>query len=122
MDGGTCPWNLDCHNCDKFAMTGAGLVHWHRKREHWRTLAEGAPDPRHRGYPHKYSDPTARAIDGLEGALTAVGLLEEALGLDLRRPQHFCGRVWSAAFRAGELAYQQDGFETDLDDLSPRAG
>ncbi|MEU3030197.1 hypothetical protein ACPCBC_29420 [Streptomyces incarnatus] len=54
--------------------------------------------------------------------MTAVGLLEESLGLDLRRPQHFCGRFWSAAFRADELAYQQDGFETDLDDLSPRAG
>ncbi|MGA5191439.1 tyrosine-type recombinase/integrase [Streptomyces griseoincarnatus] len=36
VDGGACPWNLDCHNCDKVVMTGADLVYWHRKREHWR--------------------------------------------------------------------------------------
>ncbi|WP_405467390.1 tyrosine-type recombinase/integrase [Streptomyces canus] len=120
VDGGACPWNLDCHNCDKFVMTGADLVYWHRKREHWRTLAEGASDPATRDYLHKYFDPTARAIDGLERALAAVGLLEEALSLDLRRPQDFYGRVWSAAFRAGELAHQQDD-EAEVDDLSPQA-
>ncbi|MFJ8150332.1 hypothetical protein ACIQ6R_35655 [Streptomyces sp. NPDC096048] len=44
------------------------------------------------------------AIDGLERALAAVDLLEEALTLDLRRPQDCFGRVWSTAFRAHELA------------------
>ncbi|WP_267972227.1 tyrosine-type recombinase/integrase [Streptomyces glomeratus] len=53
-------------------------------------------------------EPTARAIDGLEKALAAVGLLEEARALDLRRPQDFFGRVWSTAFRAAELAQSQD--------------
>jgi hypothetical protein len=36
VDGGTCPWKLDCHNCDKFVMTGADLLYWRRKREQWR--------------------------------------------------------------------------------------
>lgn len=117
VDGGACPFNLNCHNCDKFVMTGADLVYWHRKREQWRMLAERAPDATTRDYLHQVFDPTARAIDGLERALFAVGLLDEALSLDLRRPQDYYGRVWSAAFRAGELAHEQDSDETEPDDL-----
>lgn len=49
-------------------------------------------------------DPTARAIASLEKALAAVGLLDEALALDLRRPQDYFGKVWSTAFRADDLA------------------
>ncbi len=63
VDGGACPWNLDCHN--------------------W---------------------PTARAIDGLEKALAGLGLLDEALALDLRKPQDYFHRIWATAFRAGDLA------------------
>ncbi|MFE2285603.1 tyrosine-type recombinase/integrase [Streptomyces sp. NPDC059443] len=33
VDGGACPWNLDCHNCDKFVLSGADLLYWRRKRE-----------------------------------------------------------------------------------------
>ncbi|MGA5191438.1 hypothetical protein ACPCSL_33460 [Streptomyces griseoincarnatus] len=79
-------------------------------------MAERAPDPATRDYLHQLFDPTARAIDGLERALAAVGLLEEALSLDLRRPQDYYGRVWSAAFRAGELAHRD---EAEQDDASP---
>ncbi|WP_327669551.1 MULTISPECIES: tyrosine-type recombinase/integrase [unclassified Streptomyces] len=104
VDGGVCPFKLNCHPCENFVMTGADLVYWHRKREQWRMLAERAPDDATRDYLHQVFDPTARAIDSLERALAAVGLLEEALGLDLRRPQDYYGRVWSAAFRAGRLA------------------
>ncbi|MFA3843623.1 tyrosine-type recombinase/integrase [Streptomyces aureus] len=104
VDGGSCPWNLNCHNCDKFVMSGADLVYWHRKREQWRMLAERAPDSATADYLHQVFEPTARAIDGLEKALAAVGLLEDALALDLRRPQDYFGRVWSTAFRAQELA------------------
>ena len=42
VDGGTCPWKLDCHNCDKFVMTGADLLYSRRKREQWHSLAERA--------------------------------------------------------------------------------
>ena len=44
VDGGACPWNLDCHSCDKFVLSGADLLYWRRKREQWRLLAERAPD------------------------------------------------------------------------------
>lgn len=40
---GACPWNRDCHNCDTFVTSGADLLHWRRKREQWRILAEGTP-------------------------------------------------------------------------------
>ncbi|MEU9391473.1 tyrosine-type recombinase/integrase [Streptomyces sp. NPDC048324] len=108
VDGGACPWQLDCHNCEKFVMSGADLVYWHRKREQWRMLAERAPDPKVADYLHQLFEPTARAIDGLEKALAAVGLLDEALALDLRRPQDYFGRVWATAFRANELAQHED--------------
>lgn len=108
VDGNACPWNMDCHNCDKFVLSGADLVYWHRKREQWRMLAEGAPDSATADYFHELFEPTARAIDGLEKALSAVGLLDDALALDLRRPQDYFGRVWATAFRAQELARHED--------------
>jgi integrase len=112
VNGEACPWNLDCHNCDKFVLSGADLVYWHRKREQWRLLAEGAPDSATADYLHDYFEPTARAITGLERALEALGLLDDALQLDLRRPQDYFGQVWSTAFRAQDLARHQE-----LDDL-----
>ncbi|WP_189765815.1 site-specific integrase [Streptomyces xanthochromogenes] len=104
VNGDTCPWNLNCHGCDKFVMSGADLVYWHRKREQWRMLAERAPDSAAADYLHGLFDPTSRAIAGLEKALAAVGLLDEALALDLRRPQDYFGKVWTTAFRANDLA------------------
>ncbi|MFE2717865.1 tyrosine-type recombinase/integrase [Streptomyces mirabilis] len=104
VDGGACPWNLDCHNCDKFVLSGADLLYWRRKREHWRLLAEGAPDDATADYLHRHFEPTARAIDGLEKALGGLGLLDDALALDLRKPQDYFHRVWSTAFRATDLA------------------
>ncbi|WP_258314838.1 tyrosine-type recombinase/integrase [Streptomyces sp. Act143] len=40
VNGGACPFNLDCHNCDKFVLSGADLLYWRRKREQWRLLAK----------------------------------------------------------------------------------
>jgi hypothetical protein len=108
VDGGACPWNLDCHNCDKFVLSGADLLYW-RKREQWRLLAEGAPDDATATYLHDYFEPTARAIDGLEKALAGLGLLDDALALDLRKPQDYFHRVWSTAFRASDLAAAESG-------------
>lgn len=116
VDGGACPWQMDCHNCAKFVMSGADLLYWHRKREQWRMLAERAPDPKVADYLHQIFEPTARAIDGLEKALAAVGLLDDALALDLRRPQDYFGRVWATAFRATHLAQHEDHRDTDFDD------
>ncbi|WP_406515023.1 site-specific integrase [Streptomyces sp. NBC_00873] len=103
VDGGDCPWSLNCHSCDKFVLPGADLLYWRRKREPWRLLAEGAPDDATADYLHVYFEPTARAIDGLEKALAGLGLLDDALALDLRKPQDYFHRVWSTAFRAADL-------------------
>jgi integrase len=104
VDGGACPWGMDCHNCDKFVLSGADLLYWRRKREQWRQLAEGAPDDTTAEYLHRHFEPTARAIDGLEKALAGLGLLDQALAMDLRKPQDYFHRVWSTAFRAADLA------------------
>ncbi|MEU7428615.1 hypothetical protein [Streptomyces sp. NPDC040750] len=37
---------MDCHNCDKFILSRADLVYWHRKREQWRMLGRRAGPPR----------------------------------------------------------------------------
>jgi hypothetical protein len=104
VDGGSCPWNLNCHGCDKFVLSGADLLYWRRKREQWRQLAEGAPDDATADYLYAYFEPTAQAIHGLENALAGLGLLDQALALDLRKPQDYFQRVWSTAFRAVDLA------------------
>lgn len=75
-------------------------------------IAEGAPTSATADYLHNLFEPTARAIAGLEKALAAVGLLDEALSLDLRRPQDYFGRVWATAFRGRELA-QLEGPDDD---------
>ena len=115
VDGGACPWNLDCHNCDKFVLSGADLMYWRRKREQWRQLAEGAPDDATAEYLHRHFEPTARAIDGLERALAGLGLLDQALALDLRKPQDYFRRVWSTAFRASDLATTVSTADDDND-------
>jgi integrase len=101
--GGACPWNLDCHNCDKFVLSGADLLYWRRKREQWYSIAERAPDDATAAWLHEVFAPTAAAIDGLEAALATLGLLDDALALDLRRPQDYFQRVWNIGFRATQL-------------------
>ncbi|WP_371551369.1 site-specific integrase [Streptomyces sp. NBC_00554] len=102
--GDACPWDLDCHNCDKFVMSGADLLYWRRKAEQWASLAERAPDDRTADYLHTVFEPTARAIGGLEKALAGLGMLKDALALDLRRPQDYFDRMWTLAFKASDLA------------------
>ena len=104
VDGGACPWNMDCHNCDKFVLSGADLLYWRRKREQWYSLAERAPDEATAAWLHQVFAPTAAAINGLESALAGLGLLDDALALDLRRPQDYFQRIWNTGFRAAELA------------------
>jgi hypothetical protein len=116
VDGGACPWNLNCHTCDKFVLSGADLLYWRRKREQWMSIAERAPDDATADYLHQVFEPTARAIDGLEKALAGLGLLQDALALDLRRPQDYFHRMWSTAFRATDLADAVATEETAYDD------
>lgn len=113
VDGAACPWNLNCHSCDKFVMSGADLLYWRRKREQWGTLAERAHDNATADYLHKVFEPTGLAIDGLERALAALGLLEDALALDLRRPQDFFHRIWSVGFQASDLMIAGQGVRVE---------
>ncbi|MGW1365287.1 hypothetical protein ACWCQP_49155 [Streptomyces chartreusis] len=39
----------------------------------------------------------------MEKALAGLGLLDDALALDLRKPQDYFHRVWSTAFCAADL-------------------
>lgn len=117
VDGNACPWSLDCENCDKFVLSGADLLYWRRKQEQWRSIAERAPDDATADYLHQVFEPTAHAIAGLEKALAGLGLLDEALRLDLRRPQDYFNRIWSTNFRATDLAKldtTNDGQDTEL--------
>lgn len=59
-----------------------------------------------------------RAIDGLEKALAGLGLLEDALALDLRRPQDYFHRLWILAFRASDLADAHDDDTSDLPEMT----
>ena len=113
VDGGACPWNLNCHSCGKFVMSGADLLYWRRKREQWYSIAERAPDDATAGYLHQVFAPTAAAIDGLEAALAGLGLLDQALALDLRRPQDYYQRIWSIGFRVADLTGADDPVNAD---------
>lgn len=84
-------------------MSGADLLYWRRKREQWSSIAERSPDDATANYLHQVFAPTAAAIDGLEGALAALGLLEQALAVDLRRPQDYYQRIWNLGFAAADL-------------------
>ncbi len=114
VDGGRCPKKnkLDCDNCDKLVMTGADLLYWRRKREQWHSIAERAPDDATADYLHKVFEPTARAIDGLEKARAGLGLLDQALALDLRRPQDYFHRLWNTGFSVPALTAITDSSET----------
>ncbi|ONF72715.1 transposase [Amycolatopsis keratiniphila subsp. keratiniphila] len=116
VDGGACPRKLDCENCDRFVMSGADLLYWRRKQEQWHSIAERAPDDATADYLHKVFEPTALAITGLEKALAGLGLLEEALALDLRRPQDYFHRVWNVGFLADDLAKTADADHPAIED------
>ncbi|MFJ2867470.1 hypothetical protein [Kitasatospora sp. NPDC087314] len=89
-------------------LSGTDLLYWRRKRDQWRSLAERAPDDATADYLHQVFAPTAQAIDGLERALADLGLRQDALALDLRRPQDCFHRTWSTAFRVTELVTLND--------------
>lgn len=98
------------------------MLYWRRKREPWRLLAEGAPDDATADYLHRYFEPTARAIDGPEKALAGLGLLDDTLALDLRKPQDYFHRVWSTASRAADLADAGSGEQDEYSDACTTDG
>ena len=100
-------------------MSGADLLYWRRKREQWNSIAERAPDDATADYLHQVFAPTAAAIDGLEGALAGLGLLDQALALDLRRPQDYFQRIWSLGFRVADLTGTSAGASAGGDSDRP---
>lgn len=78
------------------------------RRRQWRSIAERAPDNATADYFHEVFAPTARAIDGLEKALAGLGLLDDALALDLRCPQDYFHRLWNIGFRPADLVRASD--------------
>jgi len=81
------------------------------------------PRRRHRRLSPQYFAPTAQAIDGLEKALAGL-LLQEALDLDLRKPQDYFHRIWATAFRAQDLAaagHDRDDNHGDVDGVAETA-
>ena len=103
VNGGRCPHKLNCNGCDHFALTGADLAYWKRKQEQWTTVVEGAPTQEAVDYLHGLFEPTSHAIAGLETALQALGLLDQALALDIRAPQDYFDDMWSKGWRARDL-------------------
>lgn len=104
VGGFDCPFGRDCHNCEHFVLTGADYGYWKRQEQRWATLAEGAPDDATRDYIYAAFERSSQAIAGLEKALVALGLLEDATQLDLRSPhQDFFQPIWTQGWRAGDL-------------------
>jgi hypothetical protein len=92
-----------------------------RQREQWRSIAKRAPNDKTADYLHQVFEPTSRAVDGLESALAGLGLLDEALALDLRRPQDYFQRIWNTAFRASHLAAAASDADTESTDWTDTA-
>src|SRR2546430_11820999 len=63
--------------------------------------------------PHAFRHSFTSAVLGLEEALAGLGLLQDALALDMRKPQDYFHRVWSTAFRAPDLAAAGDDGHAD---------
>jgi hypothetical protein len=90
-------------------LTGADYGYWKRQEERWAAIAEGAPDETARDYMYGAFEKSSQALAGLEKALLALGLLDQAKDLDLRSPhQDFFDPIWRQGWRAGDLLHMVD--------------
>ena len=104
VGGYDCPFDRQCNSCEHFVLTGADYGYWKRQEQRWATLAEGAPDETARDYIYGAFEKSSQALAGLEKALLALGLLDQAKELDLRSPhQDFFDPIWRQGWRAGDL-------------------
>jgi len=102
VGGFDCPFDRKCNSCEHFVVTGADYGYWKRQEERWAAMAEGAPDETARGYIYGAFEKSSQALAGLETALLALGLLDQARDLDLRSPhQDFFEPIWRQGWRAG---------------------
>jgi integrase len=112
VGGYDCPFDRQCNSCEHFVLTGADYGYWKRQEQRWATLAEGAPDETAREYIYGAFEKSSQALAGLEKALLALGLLNQAKELDLRSPhQDFFAPIWRQGWRAGALVAIGSGQE-----------
>lgn len=110
VGGHDCPFDRQCHSCEHFVLTGADYGYWKRQEQRWAAMAEGAPDRSARDYIYEVFEKSSRAVAGLEKALLALGLLDQAEHLDLRSPhQDFFDPIWTQGWRAGDLVQMGSG-------------
>jgi hypothetical protein len=105
-------------------ITGADYGYWKRQEERWAAMAEGAPDEVARDYLYQSFDKSSRALAGLEKALLALGLLDQAKELDLRSPhQDFFDPIWRQGWRANDLvqlgSHHQQAQDPEPDAAAP---
>jgi hypothetical protein len=104
LGGFDCPFGGKCDSCEHIVITGADYGYWKRQEQRWAAMAEGAPDESTREYIYASFDRSSQALAGLEKALLALGLLDQAKALDLRSPhQDFFQPIWTQGWRAGDL-------------------
>jgi hypothetical protein len=106
VGGYDCPFDRKCNSCEHFVVTGADYGYWKRQEERWAAMAEGAPDETAREYIYGAFEKSSQALAGLEKALLALGLLDQARELDLRSPhQDFFDPIGRQGWRAGDLVH-----------------
>ncbi len=106
VGGHDCPFDRQCHSCEHFVLTGADYGYWRRQEQRWTAMAEGAPDQSARDYIYGAFEKSSQALAGLEKALLALGLLDQAHELDLRSPhQDFFHPIWTQGWRADDLVH-----------------
>lgn len=104
VGGFDCPFGRNCHSCEHFVLTGADYGYWKRQEQRWAVMAEGAPDDTTRDYIYASFAKSSQALAGLEKALHALGLLDQAKDIDLRSPQQdFFDPIWRQGWRTGDL-------------------
>lgn len=104
VGGFDCPFGRNCHSCEHFVLTGADYGYWKRQEQRWAVMAEGAPDTTTRDYIYASFARSSQALAGLEKALHALGLLDQAKDIDLRSPQQdFFDPIWRQGWRTGDL-------------------
>lgn len=106
VGGHDCPFDRQCQSCEHFVLTGADYGYWRRQEQRWAAMAEGAPDQAARDYIYEAFERSSQALAGLEKALLALGLLDQARELDLRSPrQDFFDPIWTQGWRTGDLMH-----------------
>ncbi|MBV9596156.1 MAG: hypothetical protein JOZ87_04790, partial [Chloroflexi bacterium] len=97
--------------------------YWKRQEQRWAALAEGAPNETARDYIYGAFDKSSQALAGLEKALLALGLPDQAKDLDLRSPhQDFFDPIWRQGWRAGDLVDIGSGQEASGNYQQPTHG